>query len=130
MAGFVAADAVEAMEYDFTGFGGSAGVIPEPSTDGLEKFQEAMRVATSKIGITIKDTSAETLAASLDELSGAGTGAARSVRDAMIEAVAVFCQQTPSAADLDRLPFRVFQAFVGWLLGCFRPEAETPGTKR
>lgn len=154
MAKFDAGAAVEPLEFDFTAYGGGSGVISEPSTgrvnnyfaDMKEMFREVNRLQQD-----FKDLDVETemdddalidRMAKVDEASaGASAFQART-----IENLAVLCGAervsdgngdgytvvggSPSVEDLNRLPYRVLQAFSTWLMEEIKPKRTTPGTKR
>ena len=151
MGKFNAATAVERMEYDFTEYGGKAGMIPEPSTGAISAF-------FAEVKAVMKDTKAarELLARKddtdlteeettrlLDQVDDV-TDLTERMQVRLREAVALLCGATvegegdearvvggsPSVEELSALPFRVQQAFNTWIMGEIQPKKATPGTKR
>jgi len=116
MAGFVAADKVEPLAYDFTGAPGfteawpGAGVVAEPSAvllsdflTGMFEFRKALIAAST--AAEAGDTTA------MDAF--AGTATFDKVRDLVI----AVCNGTPTAEALTALPPRYMTAFTAWLHG-------------
>lgn len=131
MGKFDAGTAVEAMEYDFTKYGGGAGIIPEPSGDVLDEFMQALAASMSTVqDVTnlgeIDTTDGEAVAAALAAIKDQDT--IKQVDDELTELVARLTQGQPSADDIATLPFRVKQAFIGWLVGQLNPQAEAPAS--
>lgn len=107
---------VEPMAYNFTGWGVDAkGVIPEPSNKLMKKFQSAMLEAQRKlaaIDVDEKSTPEEIATAKKSAEEGS---------DAMDKAIAMLCNNQPSAEECSELPFRAKQAFSKWLMSQFQP---------
>lgn len=134
MGKFNAGTAVEAMEYDFTDYGGGAGVIPEPSDEVLDAFYQNLALVMDEVQETVGDLQDLDIS-NIDAVQKAlaateGTSAIRKVSDSLTTLLADLTQGQPSAEDIARLPFRVKQAFMGWLVGQFNPEGGTPASKR
>lgn len=131
MAKFDAGTAVEAMEYDFTAYGGSSGTIPEPSEETLDLFMKKIREVALEARRLVNqkgdpnDLSPEDMLNTLSEMDEDTMTKSLSV---VSDALAELCSGTPTAEEISRLPFRVRQAFTGWLVGQFRPEARTAAT--
>lgn len=160
MAKFVPSQYVEKLEYDFTDYGGSEGVIPEPSTGRVNQFFKHMknmakdvnqlRGAADEIGDDeIENMSDEAMIERLkkvEEVEVAGS----EFQQRTIQNLAFLCGGefietldddnnvieirvdggSPSTVEFDKLPFRVLQAFSTWLMGEIRPKATTRATKR
>lgn len=126
MSKFDAGTAVEAMEFDFTAYGGRAGTIPEPSNERFQKFIDRVRKMGEKAGLTKADATPAEVASTLANASEKDTSG---IVEEIDEAMANLCQNTPNVVEIGALPFRVKMAFNGWLVGQFRPEGGTPGTK-
>lgn len=124
MGKFNAATAVEALEYDFSAYGGGEGIIPEPTTGQVDDFFKVLKSLYSTINPDSADAEAIEALKNMNEAEAAGIG------DQLKDALAALCSGQPSREHLDMLPFRVFSAFSGWLAGSLRPEAPTSGTKR
>lgn len=134
MTSFNAATAVEQMEYDFTKYidgDEASGIIPEPTTDQMEAyFTSAKAIAKRVKGLQsqakglqdrsesgeISDEEMEQVLASMDSVS------VKEVQSEMADLISALCSNTPSAETLLRLPYRVLQAFFGWVQGNLRPE--------
>lgn len=125
MAGFVATEAVEALDYDFTGYGGTKGTIPEPTTAHLDRFFEAVQGLSTRVGVG-PDASAEEVAQAVAKISKRD---AAEFTNQIKAAIVGLCGGSPSQEDVDVLPYRVLMAFLGWLMEALRPEARTPGTR-
>lgn len=132
MAKFNAGTAVESMEYDFTDYGGGSGVIPEPTDDILDAFYAQVAEVMGQVQETIgglqnlDTTDPEAVQAALTQVEGSSIMS--QVSSALTDVIAGLTQGRPSAEEIGRLPFRVKQAFMGWLVTQFSPEAATPGT--
>lgn len=139
MAKFDAANAVEAMDFDFSAYGGPIGVIPEPSNGQVDAFfKTAKALAKSmkdKTGVSPEDADKEMSAAEVQEVIASMTeseddDAFAEYEEQMTAAIAELCSHFPSQDDIKRLPFRIRTAFMSWLVGELRPESTRPGTKR
>lgn len=131
MAKFNAGTAVEAIEFDFTAFGGRAGSIPEPSTDQVENFMAAITglFAQYKGIIDVaqgKEPTADEIAAMVEDF---GDITSRDVQQAIADAIEQFSSGEPTAAEVMALPHRIQSAFLGFLLGEVNPEARAATTK-
>ncbi|AWY07506.1 hypothetical protein SEA_LAZERLEMON_23 [Streptomyces phage LazerLemon] len=128
MAGFDASTAVEPMEYDFTAYEGSKGVVPEPSTKEMQVFQrEFAKVMRKGQALEISDDEAMKLSEKqFDKLQKD----AEAIGEELDELIAGLCKGTPSREDVAKLPFRVKTAFSKWLMEQFAPEGGTSGTKQ
>lgn len=117
MSKFNAATAVESMEFDFTAFGGGAGAIPEPSTGQVDQFLKVLRGMTRTVNPNPTDAEA------IEALKAITEDQANEMGNTLKQAMVDLCGGVFSLEDLDRLPYRVFAAFAGWLAGSLRPEA-------
>ena len=115
---FNLADELDELRYDFrTEHNKRAphGVIPEPSTEQLDKFTNTIRLlnlAAAIEGDELKGLSNSDLMARLT--------AAEDNKDSMeplIVAVSEVCSGHPSVEDIKSLPFRAQRAFFGWITG-------------
>lgn len=121
--GFSYEDALDPLDYDFTGCpraDGAAGPctgkgrVPEPSEEVLERFSVALeeneeRLLPLKEAIEAKDQ--DGIHAAAEALKATRAEASESFK----AAVADLCAGSPSRAQLDELPPRVFNAFAAWL---------------
>lgn len=136
MAKFDAGNAVEAMEYDFTAFGGSKGVVPEPESKQVDQFFRIARDLAREAKASQKEKGLDKIE-EMTDAEAAEVLASVEVDDQseeyenrLSEAVGALCTNSPPAAEIKRLPFRVRAAFMSWLIGQLRPEAPRPATKR
>lgn len=135
MAGFNAATAVEAMDYDFTAFGGRKGAIPEPSTGQVKEFFKALQAIAAEVR-PMMDKAAKANKGELDEadiaelMSMMDDDLVEKQQDKIIDAVAELCGGSPSRDEIAKLPYRVLGAFNAWIGREIRPEGQRPATKR
>lgn len=123
---FVAAEEVDDLTYDFTKYvPGAQGTIPEPSNHLVETFQSQMRqVMTPMFELQGKVNAANEDLASLtaDVMESLGNEAdeqTHQLLDSMASIAADLCQGTPDTETIQKLPFRVQKAFLGWITGVF-----------
>lgn len=133
MSKFDAMQAVEAMEYDFTAYGGGRGTIPEPSNGQIDRFFKSLSSIYDKFkgllpeGSTLDSTDPAAIEKAMETLEGLDSEV---MNRYMAEAIAEVTSGSPNADEIMALPYRVQQAFMGWLVGELRPEGGTPATKR
>lgn len=128
MAKFDAGKAVEPMEYDFTAFGGTAGIIPEPSNKQVEDFFNAIGKMAKDLGLG-EDTKDPQVRARLAEfMAGLTDEDIAKYKEDVAKAVDRLCSGTPSGEEYINLPYRVQGAFSAWLASELRPEAARPAT--
>lgn len=137
MAKFNAATAVEAMDYDFTAFGGKAGTIPEPTSDQIQAFMKAIADTAASYRTLAKDTEAKVEDGMSDEEVIALVTAdsdlqdkAKALGDNVSDAITAVTSGEITREDIDRLPWRIQQAFAAWLASELNPEHAGPATKR
>lgn len=147
MAKFVPSQHVDRLEYDFTDYGGTEGVIPEPSTGKVNTFFTSMKAMMKEVGELQKlaqgldieeemDLTDEETIAKMTQVEEATEGASK-FQLLTIENLAILCgaerdEETgvvtggsPSVEEFQKLPYRVLQAFSQWLMGEIRPKATT-----
>lgn len=137
MAKFDAGTAVESLEFDFTAYGGNEGVIPEPSSGAVKAYFRAGKALAKdmrkfkgiadQIGDT-EDLTDEEITERMSMIEEAEEGVDE-LQGKQRHMLADLCGGAITVDDLDRLPFRVFQAFNQWLLGEISPKRTTPGSK-
>lgn len=121
MGAFVAAEAVSGLDFKLDPWG-PAGVIPEPSTGQIEKLTEAL----SKIA---GDTGADTADAALAQVAKLPEDEQAAMLDGIMGAITDITQTVLTREQIDALPHRIKNAFLGWLLGSLLlPEALSPAT--
>lgn len=157
MAKFIAGEAVEDLEWDFTDFGQGEGVVPEPTTKRLNGYRTMIKRIAHDVrefrgqnaGIEgfdpdtmDEDEALETLD-SMDEAMAQAEG----FQQRSIEALAFLCGSdweaqegvvdgfeprllggSPTMEALEALPYRVLQAFGQWVMGELTPKRETGET--
>lgn len=111
MAGFVAADAVEPLDYDFTAFVDAKGTVREPSRKQRRRFDR--RVA----GIFGDETTDETNERFAKMSATERQHELERIADESIEALVELCGDQPSREELEALPERILAAFVSYLRG-------------
>jgi hypothetical protein len=110
MGGFVAADKVEPLAYDFTTAPGytpewpGAGVVPEPTAEALAAFLEGVNDYRKAI------------TASADDPTAAAQFAGTAAFDKVRQLVTAVTGGDPSAEQIAALPPRYLSAFAAWLL--------------
>lgn len=116
MSGFIAGEAVDPLDWDFTQYAGKTakGTIPEPSQKAVGEFiavySKAFPVSQDDQGVAKFDWAA-LAALTEEELDAQG--------DELIEAIVTLCGGKPTRKQIDALPFRVKAKFIGWLAGKF-----------
>lgn len=124
MAKFDAATAVEAMDIDWSAYGGPVAVIPEPSNKAITRFQNDLRRAAALIGMSPGDKVDLETAATIDE--SAANEFVEAIKAAMVE----IGGGAYTAEEFDNLPWRIQMAFIAWLNGELSPNPTAPGIKR
>lgn len=134
MTTFDAATAVEQMEYDFSKYvegDDASGIIPEPTTDQMEAYFTGAKAIAKKVkglqadakGLQEKADSGEISDDEMEQvLSSMDSVSIKAVQGEMADLIGALCSNSPSAETLMRLPYRVLQAFFGWVQGNLRPE--------
>lgn len=126
---FDAGSAVEPLEYDFSAYDGPVGITPEPSDHSFQKFaakQSRLMIDADKIE---KDMTKAEKDDALDEKALDGfQERSQKLSDQMSVIIAELCQDKPSKADVDLLPYRVKMAYTTHLMKQFSPEGGTSGT--
>jgi hypothetical protein len=137
MSKFNAGAAVEKLEYDFTDYGGSEGIIPEPSSGAVKAYFRSMKDLAKEArkfkGIAdslgeVDDLDDEQLADRMSTIEEAEEGADQ-LAEMQKRALAELCSNKPTFDEIEALPYRVFQAFNRWLVAEIAPKKEAPGSK-
>lgn len=114
-------DLVEPLDFNFRQYG-PQGVIPEPSQDAVEHFQEEM--ASLAGGATSQEQLAEWAAGLTDAQR-------KEQRPRLVAAIAAVCGGEPSLETIQALPHRVLMHFVGYLTAkLLDPTGAASGQKR
>ncbi len=158
MSKFVAGTAVERLEYDFSDFDGGTGYIPEPTRAQVKSYFRGAKALMKEVSSlrdvanveNADDLSDEQVAELMDKVDEAEEKSDE-YHLRMIGLVAELCGAekvevtaeespepvrteykggSPTYDELERLPFRVFQAFSQWLILEIQPKKTTPDMKR
>lgn len=125
--GFKAQDAVEALEFDFNPHVNASGVVPEPTSDQIDEFRTTLAAAYQDLGLDPETLNAATGEGGIGpvlEHFGAIMASTSNLETKVAKAVAVLCSGSPTEEQILALPYRVRQAFLGWMTGTFfNPEA-------
>jgi len=147
--GFKASEAVSPLEYDFHPHVDAKGVTPEPSTDQIVQLQVAQKAALEKLGIDTDEVDNDdqgNMQSLMDMMAGLSEEQLYEIQDEQADAVAEVCGAergetdadggvywsggNPSRDEIIALPFRIRQAYFGWLMGqLFDPESAAAGTR-
>jgi hypothetical protein len=125
------------LEYDFSdprwlGPGdGHKGFIPEPSRNAVNEFLKNIQAKFKEMGLVGQDaadsTTPDQMATTLNQVNDEATY--ERVAEEITEEVAKLCGGQPSLEVLQKLPYRPFMGFVGYVMGnLINPEAGRPGT--
>lgn len=131
MAGFNAAEVVEALDFDFTAFNGPRGTVPEPSSKQVKRFFNTIRDLSIEIRRASKDFDEDAIIEDAEAASialSALDGASEEYNDKMHASIVAVCSNVFSQEDFARMPYRVQNAFTSWLVEQIRPEGATPAT--
>lgn len=124
--GFVAAEAVDPLEFDLSPYG-PKGVIPEPSDKVLFTFQKALKSGLEGLGVTVADNA--DMADLTKHISALDLELQAQFLEMQTTAFAGLCGGMPSLQQLQELPTRIKNAFVGWVMGQFNdPGHSATGT--
>lgn len=131
MAQFNAAERVSELSYDFKPFVDLSGVVPEPSSDQIRDFKHAFsEMVSSALGEVAGAQGATPMEQFEMFVQYLGRDTAE-IDEKGLHAMATVCSSQPSFDDLASAPYRVQQAFLGWLVGLFLvPEGLRLATNR
>jgi hypothetical protein len=129
---FVAQEEVPELTYDLKPWG-SSGTIPEPSRTKIKAFRSAFgdfieAVAKSVGGVAPEEARTMPMSEQIKILSEFFSMDTSEMDDKMLHAMADLCSDHPSYDELEKSPYRVQQAFLGFLQGTFlSPKGMTSG---
>jgi hypothetical protein len=138
--GFDAAEATPDLDWDFSKYGAGSGVTPEPSEVQINRFTRQLQEVTQtpdrlKAATSTRTTSTRAkkynLQAALDVIRNVdgGDDDAIALSHELSVVIAAVCSDSPTASQIDKLPFRVRMAYFGWVVGQFTdPKAWMPAT--
>jgi hypothetical protein len=118
--GFNAEKVVDPLDYDLTAVGGPKGRVPEPSDKVVFALQEDLRSGLTAQGIDISDLT--DMGRIAKQITALEPEQQTQYLESQLAAVARFCGGSPTLEQLQELPYRIRNAFVGWLVGEFNPE--------
>lgn len=119
------------LDFDFTGWGGSKGTVPEPSRPAVNKLLKKVQNSFKDLGLVDENsgdsTTPDQVRATMDKIEDEALF--EKMTEAMTAAVADVCGGTPSLEELTALPYRPFMGFFGFLMGnLVDPEGLRSGT--
>lgn len=123
--GFDASSAVEPLDYSFAPYSDAQGTIEEPTQQQVERLFEAIRGLAVAAGIQPGASREEAIAAFAAIPEEVQKEQAQHTLDALVD----FCQGNPSREDIEALPYRPLNAFIGWLVGHFAGDAGKGATE-
>lgn len=122
---FNSGEEVEGLDYNFSAHGGGAGRIPEPTAEQITTFRQFLgaQIDTATGGDDGDEDEELTQRQQIRRMAEI-LGRDDSEQSAgILHAIAALCSDNPTYLELSVLPYRVQQAFLGWLTGVFlRPE--------
>lgn len=143
MSGFVAAEAVETLDYDFTSLNANGderftkGTIPEPSRELYDNFTDANHKIDREMGLDLEGLTEEIAKVENPQeamliygraIAAIPEDSRREAAHKRIDVIAELCQGTPPKEEIAALPFRHQEAFFGWLMGQLRGPFSRNGT--
>lgn len=127
--GFDAAEAVAPLDYDFSAYTNgdgkplSKGTIAEPSREQLDAFWQGRRQVLADAGIDLAELEGfdpldpDSRAALAKKFASIPDEKRKAMAPAQLKHVSAVCSGTPSEKEIEALPGRVQDAFIGWLMG-------------
>lgn len=134
--GFVLEDELDSLDWDFRPFIEAHGTIEEPSIQRVTQLQKTFQSVFAKALEAEKDAieqgntnEADVLARQIQALT---SEEGDEIMKRVIKSVGIVCNGSPSVEQIQKLPWRGRQAFVGWVVGTFlNPESSaTVATKK
>lgn len=123
MPGFDAAEAVERLDYDFRPHVEAHGTIPEPSREELDEFWEGRRRILEDAGVSLAELEGfdpldpQSRRAIIEAFASIPEEKRKAMSPAALDNVAALAKGKPTRDELDALPGRLQDAFIGWLMG-------------
>lgn len=119
------------LEYDFSKWGGSRGTIPEPPRFAVSKMLKSVEKLFVDLGLRDKDDdgvkSPDDIIDTMEKVDQEEIF--EKMQLGLVEILADVCGGSPSREELEKLPYRPFQGFFGYLMGeLTNPEASKPDT--
>lgn len=134
MPSFNAGSVVDPLDYDFTAFNGSKGVIAEPTDaqvgdfmQGLRDLLKEAREITGAAGIDMSQATIEDLGVALDQLD---SEMYQDFNRKQGRLHAGLCGAQPTYEDIMAVPVRIRNLFFAWLQqNVMNPEVKSSGGK-
>jgi hypothetical protein len=125
MSKFVVADELDELSYDFSPYGGT-GKIPEPTNAQINSYRKAFaELIGGVVSEDVLDENQPIMKRVAEFLSRDDTEATQKI----LHAVAEVCSTKPSFDELELLPARAQQGFIGFVTGVFlTPKSLMPVT--
>jgi hypothetical protein len=117
---------VDQLEYNFEPYS-SKGFIPEPTSQQIQNFRQSLAELIGETSNNAPNTDDPVgLVKRVADYLGQDT---TEITAKILHIAADVCSNQPSYDDLEAIPYRAQQAFLGWLTGVFLiPETRTPAT--
>lgn len=114
------------LRYDFTAYGGVAGIIPDPSDTQIDHFLTEQREMMEELGMDDDDKDPESINEAMEK---SGDFDISKHQRRMVGMVSQLCSGSPAEDEIMALPFRVRQSFLIWIQrSLLDPEAQAAGT--
>lgn len=123
--GFDAADSVDPLDWSFAPYVDASGTVPEPTHEMVENLFAAIRGLAVAAGIAPGASRRE----AIEAFAAIPEKVQRKQTKATMDALIGFCQGSPSREQIEALPYRPLNAFVGWLVGQFAGDAGKGATE-
>lgn len=127
------AGSVSAIEYDFSGFKDDNGLpiedkgsVPEPSRAHVNQVMKQIQAAFKEMGFDDVD-SPEDVSSRMNRIEDEDMF--EKMTEKLVGLISDLCGGSPSYESINRLPYRPFMAFFGYLMGeVMSPETSKPAT--
>jgi hypothetical protein len=123
MSGFDAAEAVESLDYDFRPHVDAHGTVPEPSREELDHFWNGRRRILEDAGVSFTELESfdpldpQSRRAIIEAFASIPEDKRKAMTPAALDNVARLTKGQPTRDELEALPGRLQDAFIGWLMG-------------
>lgn len=125
---FNSGELVGKLTWDFTEHGGSRGDIPEPSHGKIAKFRRTMGGLIGDMQEVIGEVQSGKEVSAVEQMRIISTLLERDDSEERTKIITALSELTTiPRPELEKLPFRVQQRFMGWITGIFlTPESLMP----
>lgn len=120
------------LEYDFSRWNGPTGVVPEPPRSAVNSMMKSISAAFKETGLRDQNEDDDSLTpedveSTMSKVDDEEVFEKLTIQ--LLDALAKLCSGSPSREDLEKLPYRPFMGFFGYLIGNLtNPEGSKPGT--